>query len=90
MVIDTSAIVAIIKEEPGYEALMSVIRHSDTPCYLSTATLLELYMVVNDRQPNTRLWSAVERLLNRLAITIVPLPIPTYSTRLLALNGTAK
>ncbi len=49
MILDTSALVAILKLEPGYDAVAATIARSDV-CRISTATLLELWIVTTRLQ----------------------------------------
>jgi ribonuclease VapC len=44
VILDTSALVAILKLEPGFDAIAASIAQSDV-CRMSTATLLELWIV---------------------------------------------
>lgn len=70
MIVDTSAVVAILKAESGYEALATAILADPDP-QMSAATLVELYAVADVRgQPAQG--RRVDSLLAILHIRIVP------------------
>ena len=48
MIVDTSAIVAIVRREPGWEVLSEALKSDPAP-RMSAATLVELYAVVDSR-----------------------------------------
>ena len=70
MIVDTSAIVAILKGEPEARRLTELIAH-DAATKLSAATSVELFAVADVRgQPAQA--HRVDELLSTLGITIVP------------------
>jgi ribonuclease VapC len=71
MVIDTSALLAILKVEPEAFAFVDALKHPG-PRRLSTATLLEARIVV-ERQLGPAGQAELDLLLSRAAITAVPL-----------------
>jgi ribonuclease VapC len=73
MVIDTSALLAILKVEPDAEALIARLSLAG-PRRLSTATLLETRLVI-ERQIGEAGQAALDRLLAAADITTVPLEI---------------
>ena len=73
MVIDTSALLAILKVEPDAEALIARLSLAG-PRWLSTATLLETRLVI-ERQIGEAGQAALDRLLAAADITTVPLEI---------------
>lgn len=48
MILDTSVIIAILKAEPGHEALLATIRNT-TPRRISAGTWLELMIVAQNK-----------------------------------------
>lgn len=70
MIIDTSAVVAILLDEPERRVFLNAIVSSASP-RISAATLLESAVVVDRRQDPT-LSRALDTLLERLAVEIVP------------------
>ncbi|MFO8238787.1 MAG: type II toxin-antitoxin system VapC family toxin [Prochlorococcaceae cyanobacterium] len=71
MVIDTSALLAILKVEPEALAFVDCLRHPGAR-RISTATLLETRLVV-ERQLGEAGQAELELLLARAAITAIPL-----------------
>lgn len=71
MVIDTSALLAILKAEPEALAVISALGRPGAK-WISTATLLETRVVI-DRQVGEAGQAELERLLATAAITPVPL-----------------
>jgi ribonuclease VapC len=67
IVVDTSALVAMVLEEPGEAACRAVIRINDD-LFLSAGTLAELLIVAAGR--NFR--EEIERLLGELSFEVVP------------------
>lgn len=70
MVIDTSAIVALIEAEPTAEALLLAIQ-SDEQRLVSAVSVLEAGIVLESRRPASGR-AALDRLLEALSIEIVP------------------
>lgn len=71
IVIDTSALMAILKAEPEARTLLTVLSQPQ-PKHLSTATLLETRIVL-ERQLGQAGHNALDLLLAKAAITIIPL-----------------
>jgi ribonuclease VapC len=71
VIVDTSAIVAILCEEPGYEGLVALIA-ADTAPKMSAASLAELTIVMGAKGLPAQL-NRITLLLNVLGIAIVPL-----------------
>ena len=69
MVADTSALIAVADEEPGY---LEIYRKMEAggPVLISAATLLELHIVAMGKGPAVR--QRVQELLAELSIVIVP------------------
>jgi len=72
IVIDTSAWVAIILNEPEKSAFLGRIASADTR-YISTATLLEARMVLHGRNPDLAI--LFERFILRLRAQIEPVTV---------------
>ncbi|MDR0283596.1 MAG: type II toxin-antitoxin system VapC family toxin [Propionibacteriaceae bacterium] len=69
MIVDTSAIVAILKSEPGHEALRRALLADRAP-KMSAATVVELYAVADVRGEPAQ-GRRVDELLKALGITII-------------------
>jgi ribonuclease VapC len=70
MIVDTSAVIAILKGEPGHESLTKAILADPDP-RMSAATAVELYAVADIRgQPAQR--RRIDALLTTLRIRLVP------------------
>ena len=72
MIIDTSAIMAILLAEPEREAFTRIIFSASDPM-MSTATSVELAAVIIRRKPH--LSEAADRLIRTASITLSPLSI---------------
>lgn len=70
MIVDTSALIAMLKEEPEADALKATILNSESVT-ISAATLLEASIVV-DGYRNPVLASRFDTILERLSIAIEP------------------
>ena len=70
MIVDTSAIVAILKNEPGWE-LLSQYLESSRSSKMSASSYFELCIVV-DRWKNPTLSSRVDELIQQFKIEIEP------------------
>lgn len=70
MVVDTSAMMAILLEEPEAEAFVSILRAS-TATMISTGSVIELYRVMQSRAGPQR-WDDVDHLLDLFGIVAVP------------------
>ena len=69
MIVDTSALIAILKSEPGHEKLVRALINDPAP-KMSAASAVELYAVADVRgQPAQR--RRVDELIRTLRITIV-------------------
>ena len=71
MIVDTSALIAILKGEPDAERLQTALINANNPIELSAASYLEAGIVV-DRNGNDTLSARLDELLNMFAITIAP------------------
>ncbi|HEY3936608.1 MAG TPA: type II toxin-antitoxin system VapC family toxin [Bryobacteraceae bacterium] len=71
MVIDTSALVAIVREEPEAETLAAYLSHDDQPC-LSAASLLEAHLVLSRSPQHVVLLS---ELLAQAEVQIIPVTL---------------
>lgn len=74
MIIDPSALVAIIRSEPDgdiyFEALREAVE-SDVPLRISAANLFELYLVI-DKERSEALSQAVDAVLAQFPLEVVP------------------
>ena len=70
MIVDTSALVAVLKQEPGWEALWRKLEDDPMPL-VSAATLVELYVVV-DAQTTAENRRRLDSILKELGIVIQP------------------
>ncbi len=76
MVLDSSAVVAILSQELGFEALLTKIEAAETVA-VGTPTLVECIMVLSSRlTEDPRV--AVEALMRRLNVQIVPFTVDHY------------
>ena len=73
MIIDTSAIVAIIFEEPEREQMLEAVSTADR-CFMSTATLFETSIVI-DGTNDVVLTAAFDNLIDDLGIQPVDLTV---------------
>ena len=73
MVVDTSAIIAILKQETDHQALAQTIYFSAELCYMSAANLLETYLVVVGSENDPAVWEDVQEFLLILGIEVVSL-----------------
>lgn len=73
MIVDSSAIIAIVNDEPGSDTYLEALVES-TSRRISAATLLEAAIVV-DRYPNPLAIAKFDRLIERFAFTIEPVTI---------------
>jgi ribonuclease VapC len=64
IVVDTSAVVAVMFKEPGYERIADLIARSDA-CIISTVTLVEITMVISRSVQDAK--AAVDRYLQDTA-----------------------
>lgn len=75
IVVDTSAVVAILKNEPGWERLASVL-HSASSKQLSVANWVELSLVVAGRRGNTSQLAHLDHFLETAIIKCYPVDEP--------------
>lgn len=70
IVTDTSALIAILKREPGFERFEDALSNADT-CYMSAVSLFEATLVTVGREaPNTL--AILDEFIERSGIQIVP------------------
>lgn len=72
MVLDTSAIIAMIFDEPEREAFLGVVAGNATLA-ISAATLYESSIVAFGKKPDQLVLRKVDNFLNEFSVTIVPL-----------------
>ncbi|MDP2764364.1 MAG: type II toxin-antitoxin system VapC family toxin, partial [Brevundimonas sp.] len=73
MIIDTSALVAIIRSESDGQNYFEVLRdavESDIPLRISAVSLFELYLVI-DKERNERLSGAADEVLAQFPLEVV-------------------
>ena len=68
VVVDSSAVMAMLRQEPGHERVAELMR-SSSPRLMSAPTAVELGMMAGARTRDFRLW---QRLLREAAIDVVP------------------
>ncbi len=71
MIVDPSAIVAILKREPGWQSLAKALDTADA-CAMSTASYVEVSIVV-DRWKDPVMSRELDELIERFAIALEPL-----------------
>jgi ribonuclease VapC len=71
VIVDTSAIIAILKDEPEAEQFLARLAKGSDTLEMSAASYLEAGIVV-DRNGNALLSRSLDELLETFAITIVP------------------
>jgi ribonuclease VapC len=75
LVVDTSAVVALLKSEPGWEALASRL-HAASSRVLSVAGWVELSLVVAGRHGDETTLAFLDRFLQAAAIELHPVDEP--------------
>jgi predicted nucleic acid-binding protein len=70
IVVDSSALVAILRREPEADRFLQVIAEADG-CLLSSVSLLETSMVLAGRTGNAASWADLGALLARAAMQVV-------------------
>lgn len=70
IVVDSSALVAILRREPEADRFLQVIAEADG-CLLSSVSLLETSMVLAGRTGNVASWAELDALLARAAMQVV-------------------
>ncbi len=73
MIVDSSAVVALLNDEPDAEVLLAAIRAADAP-QMSVANFIECALVV-DGYGRAELSDDLEPLLDRLRITLTPVSV---------------
>ncbi len=72
MVVDTSAIIAILRMEPEADAFMRAIARAN-PCLMSALSVEEASLVLAGRWTGPEVWRGLDQMLDRGGIEIVPL-----------------
>lgn len=75
LVVDPSAVVALLKNEPGWEALTARL-HAATSRLLSVAGWVELSLVVAGRHGDEATLAVLDRFLQAAAIALHPVDEP--------------
>ncbi len=70
IVIDGSALIAILRREPEADGFLQVIADADG-CLLSSVSLLEASMVLAGRTGNAASWAELDALITRAAVKVV-------------------
>lgn len=71
IVVDTSALIAILRREPEADAFLRIIAGADG-CLLSTVSLLETSLVLAGRQGGADSWTELDALVAAAGIEVVP------------------
>lgn len=71
IVVDTSALIAILRREPEADRFLRVIAEADG-CLLSSLSLLETSMVLAGRSGDHTFWTELDELVARAGMEIVP------------------
>ncbi len=71
MIVDTSALIAILKQEPGWKVLANALDSPSVSC-ISASTYVELSIVV-DRWKNPTLSRRIDELIEQFRIVIEPI-----------------
>lgn len=72
MIVDTSAIIAILKDEPGCVEYETIMTASRAPLYMSAGTYLETAIVADAFRQNQTLVDALDNLISNFHLNIVP------------------
>ncbi len=70
IVVDSSALIAILRREPEADSFLQTIATSDG-CLLSSVSLLETSMVLAGRTGDADFWTELDALIARAAIEVV-------------------
>ena len=70
IVVDSSALVAILRREPEADRFLQVIAAADR-CFLSAVSLLETSMVLAGRTGDSTAWTGLDALIARAGIEVV-------------------
>ena len=71
IVIDSSALIAILRREPEADAFLRIIVEADL-CHLSSVSLLETSMVLAGRSGDNTAWAELDELITASNMAIVP------------------
>ena len=71
IVVDSSALIAILRREPEADAFLEIIAAADR-CLLSAVSLLETSMVLAGRWGDARSWTELDALVAQAGIEVVP------------------
>lgn len=72
MVIDTSALIAILRREPDADDFLRIVADAEQ-CLLSSVSLLEASMVLAGRTGSARSWAELDALIARAGMQVVAL-----------------
>jgi ribonuclease VapC len=85
MVIDSSAMIAILQDEWEAERFVSTIARADVSL-LSAASLVETHLAMANRLPVAKAGSAVKQLIEQMNIDVVPITIEIASVGVQAIG----
>lgn len=71
IVVDSSALIAILRREPEADAFLEIIAAADQ-CLLSAVSLLETSMVLAGRSGDASSWTELDGLVAQASIEVVP------------------
>ncbi len=71
IVIDSSALVAILRREPEADGFLQIISTTDG-CLLSSVSLLETSLVLAGRSSDAHAWDELDALVTEAAMQVVP------------------
>lgn len=71
IVVDSSALIAILRREPEADAFLEIIAAADQ-CLLSAVSLLETSMVLAGRSGDASSWTELDALVAQASIEVVP------------------
>lgn len=71
IVVDSSALIAILRREPEADAFLRMIAEADG-CLLSTVSLLETSLVLAGRQGDASSWADLDALIAEAGMEVVP------------------
>jgi ribonuclease VapC len=71
IVVDSSALIAILRREPEADAFLEIIATADR-CLLSAVSLLETSMVLTGRSGDARSWTELDALVAEAGMEVVP------------------
>ncbi len=70
IVVDSSALIAILRREPEADRFLQIIAAADR-CLLSAVSLLETSMVLAGRTGNSTAWAGLDALIARAGVEVV-------------------